>query len=95
MAFNAEAAQGIDATYRFDITGEGGGSWAVKVSDGTCEIIEGRVDADWSFELDADTWIGMTTGDFMGQEAFMLGRVTIEGDPIVGMAFDRLFTPAA
>ncbi len=95
MAFNVEAAQGVDATYRFDITGDGGGSWAVKVSDGTCEIIEGRVDADWSFELDADTWIGMTTGDFMGQEAFMLGRVTIEGDPIVGMEFDRLFTPAA
>ncbi len=95
MAFNVEAAQGVDATYRFDITGDGGGSWAVKISDGTCEIIEGRVDADWSFELDADTWIGMTTGDFMGQEAFMLGRVTIEGDPIVGMAFDRLFTPAA
>ena len=35
----------------------------------------------------------MTTGDFMGQEAFMLGHVTIEGDPIVGMSFDQLFTP--
>jgi ribonucleoside-diphosphate reductase beta chain len=95
MAFNADEAKGISATYRFDITGEGGGSWAVKIADGTCEIIEGRVDADWSFELSTETWIGMTTGDFMGQEAFMLGDVTVEGDPIIGMAFDRLFTPPA
>jgi ribonucleoside-diphosphate reductase beta chain len=95
MAFNAAEAKGVNATYGFDITGEGGGSWAVKISDGTCEIIEGRLDSDWRFELDTDTWIGMTTGDFMGQEAFMLGRVAIEGNPVIGMAFDRLFTPPA
>jgi ribonucleoside-diphosphate reductase beta chain len=94
MAFNPEAAKGVNATFRFDITGEGGGTWAVVVNDGTCEIVEGPVDADWRFELSSDTWIGMTTGDFLGQEAFMLGRVTIEGDPIVGMSFDQLFTPA-
>jgi ribonucleoside-diphosphate reductase beta chain len=95
MAFNAQAAKGTRATYRFDITGEGGGTWAVRVHDGTCEIVEGPVEFDWRFELSADTWIGMTTGDFLGQEAFMLGHVTIEGDPIVGMAFDQFFTPSA
>jgi ribonucleoside-diphosphate reductase beta chain len=94
MAFNSEAAKGIDATFRFDITGRDGGSWSVVVKDGACEIVEGETDADWRFELDSDTWIGMTTGDFLGQEAFMLGRVTIEGDPIIGMSFDQLFTPA-
>ena len=93
MAFNAEAAKGLTATYRFDITGEGGGSWTIRIDDGSCEINEGKSEADWRFELDADTWIGMTTGDFMGQEAFMLGRVTIEGDPIVGLRFDQVFTP--
>jgi ribonucleoside-diphosphate reductase beta chain len=93
MAFNAEASKGLHANYRFDITGEGGGTWMVKIADGTCEIVEGPQPFDWRFELDTDTWIGMTTGDFMGQEAFMLGRVTVEGDPIVGMAFDQAFTP--
>jgi ribonucleoside-diphosphate reductase beta chain len=95
MAFNGEAAKGIDATFRFDITGKDGGTWNVVVRNGTCEIVEGTIDADWRFELDSETWIGMTTGDFLGQEAFMLGRVTIEGDPIIGMSFDQLFTPSA
>jgi hypothetical protein len=95
LAFNPEAAKGMRTTFRFDITGEGGGTWNVVVDNGTCEIVEGVIDADWRFELDTDTWIGMTTGDFLGQEAFMLGKVTIEGNPIVGMAFDQLFTPSA
>lgn len=94
MAFNAEAAKGLHARFSFDITGEGGGTWMVKIADGTCEIVETAEEFDWRFELDKDTWIGMTTGDFMGQEAFMLGHVTVEGDPIVGMAFDQAFTPA-
>ena len=94
MAFNAEAAKGVDATYRFDITGEGGGTWTVKVARRRVRDRRRTADeADWRFELDADTWIGMTTGDFLGQEAFMLGHVTIEGDPIIGMAFDQFFTP--
>ena len=95
MAFNAEAAKGIDATFGFTITGNGGGSWSVVVKNGACEIVEGETEADWRFELDAETWIGMATGDFLGQEAFMLGRVTIEGNPIIGMSFDHLFTPPA
>jgi len=93
MAFNAAATKGLNASYRFDITGAGGGTWMVKVADGTCEITEGPGPFDWRFELDADTWIAMTTGDFMGQEAFMLGHVTVEGDPMVGMSFDQAFTP--
>jgi ribonucleoside-diphosphate reductase beta chain len=95
MAFNADATKGLRANYRFDITGDGGGTWMVKIADGTCDIVEGPEPFDWRFELDADTWIGMTTGDFMGQEAFMLGRVTVEGDAVVGMAFDQAFTPPA
>jgi ribonucleoside-diphosphate reductase beta chain len=95
MAFNAQGAKGIDAVFRFDITGEGGGRWDIKIENGECEIVEGGLqqDADWRFELDAETWIGMTTGDFLGQEAFMLGKVTVEGNPIVGMSFDQAFTP--
>jgi hypothetical protein len=29
----------------------------------------------------------------MGQEAFMLGRVTVEGDMQTGIRFDEFFTP--
>ncbi len=35
----------------------------------------------------------MTTGEFIGQEAFMLGKVTVEGDAMKGLRFDELFVP--
>lgn len=96
MVFNADASRGLSALFRFDITGDGGGTWTVKVSDGTCEIIDGppTAEPDWRIELDVDTWIDMTTGEFIGQEAFMLGKVTVEGDATVGLRFDELFAPA-
>jgi ribonucleoside-diphosphate reductase beta chain len=96
MAFNSERARGLKATYRFDITGDGGGTWTVRIGDGTCEVIQGADgNSDWRLELDADTWIDISTGELMGQEAFMLGRVTVEGDPTYGIRFDELFTPQA
>lgn len=93
MVFNAEAARGLRALYRFDITGDGGGTWTVNVSDGACEILDGApaTEPDWRLELSADTWLAMTTGEYIGQEAFMLGRVTVEGDAIAGLRFDELF----
>lgn len=95
MVFNAEAAKGLDAVYRFDVTGEGGGVWSVKVADGGCEIIEGPPSGghDWLISLDVDTWLAMTTGEFIGQEAFMMGKVTVEGDAMKGLRFDELFAP--
>jgi hypothetical protein len=96
MAFNPDRARGLKATYRFDITGKDGGTWTVRIADGSCEVIEGADgNADWRLELDADTWIDISTGELMGQEAFMLGRVTVEGDPTFGIRFDELFTPQA
>lgn len=95
MVFNAEAAGDLRAHYQFDIKGDGGGTWTVKVDGGTCEIIDGPSPeaADWRLEMDRDTWISISVGDMIGAEAFLLGRVTIEGDPTVGSRFDQLFAP--
>jgi hypothetical protein len=96
MAFNPEAAKNLHAKYRFDITGDGGGTWTVDIADGTCTVTNGADgEADWRLELDAGTWIDISTGELMGQEAFMLGRVTVEGNPTVGIRFDEIFTPEA
>jgi len=97
LVFNAAAAKGVDANFQFDLIGERGGTWTVHVVDGACEVAEGppEGEADWRLEMDVATWIDISTGELMGQEAFMLGRVTLEGDPILGIRFDELFAPPA
>src|SRR5207245_3420959 len=34
MAFNSDAAKNLHATYQFDILGDGGGTWTVKIAAG-------------------------------------------------------------
>jgi ribonucleoside-diphosphate reductase beta chain len=97
MVFNAKAAGKMNAEFQFDLTGDLGGTWTVKVADGKCEVAEGAPasEPDWRLEMDVGTWIDISTGELMGQEAFMLGRVTLEGDPLLGIRFDEIFTPAS
>ena len=39
--FNADAAKGVDATFQFNITGEGGGDWYAEVKAETCKVEAG------------------------------------------------------
>ena len=96
MAFNPEAARGIDRSYQFDLEGENGGTWVVRVADGTCKVTEGRPDtpSDSRMETDVDTWIAMSAGEMSGDEAFLLGRLGSEGILGAGLIFDTLFQGA-
>jgi ribonucleotide reductase beta subunit family protein with ferritin-like domain/putative sterol carrier protein len=94
MAFNPDAARGVNRTFQFDLAGEGGGTWTVKVAGGKCEITNGPPSgtADSRMETDVDTWISMSCGDISGDEAFILGRLGTEGIFGVGLMFDQLFS---
>jgi len=65
----------------------------VNIADGACTVVEGQngTEYDWRLEMDESTWIDISTGEIMGQEAFMLGRVTVEGDMQTGIRFDEYF----
>lgn len=94
-AFNPEAAGDLKATFEFVIPDAG--TWHVAVADGACttEASPSASEPDWRMTVDAKTWIEISTGQMSGQEAYLMGRVTTEGDPLVGTRFDMLFRPAA
>jgi ribonucleoside-diphosphate reductase beta chain len=98
MAFNPEAAHGVNQTFQFDLSGEHGGTWTVKIADGKCEVIDGppHTPADNRMETDVETWIAMSAGEISGDEAFLLGRLGTEGIFGGGLVFDTFFgEPAA
>ena len=94
MAFNPEAARGVNQTFQFDLSGENGGTWTVKIANGTCEVTEGTLDTppDNRMETDADTYVAMSAGEIAGDEAFLLGRLGSEGIFGGGLIFDTFFT---
>lgn len=94
-AFNPTRAEGVDATYQFDITGDGGGTWTIGIRNGVCEVTQGANGTpDQRLEMDSATWIAISVGDMIGNEAFLMGRVTVEGDPTIGSRFDDFFKPS-
>lgn len=83
---------GMNATYQFDITGEGGGKYAVKIGNGQGEVVEGEVEnPSITLTMDAANFIALVTGKLNGQTAFLTGKLKIKGDMTLAMKLQSVF----
>jgi len=90
--FDPDAAQGLNAVFQFEITGDGGGNWNIIVKDGTCEVIEGSHDEPTvTLTMSAETWLSMINQEINGMQAFMDGRLKAAGDIMLAQRVEQLF----
>ena len=90
--FNKAAAAGISATYQFDLTGDGGGTYNVKIADQECEVAEGVSDsANITITMAASDYLDMINGKLNPQMAFMGGKLKIKGDMSLALKMQQLF----
>lgn len=83
--FNPAAAAGLDLVFGFDITDEGK-KYALIVKDGTCDLQEGEnPDANCTLVMDSETLKGIVSGDTDGMQAFMGGKLRVEGDMMLSV----------
>ncbi|UCH06751.1 MAG: SCP2 sterol-binding domain-containing protein [Deltaproteobacteria bacterium] len=91
-AFNASAAQGMDAIFQLDITGEGGGTWNVVIKDGACQINEGTHESpSVTLTMSAQTWLGIVNRELNGLQAFLRGKLKASGDIMLAQRIEQLF----
>lgn len=91
-AFRPDKAGNLRATFQFNLSGEGGGDWAVSVADGTCTVVEGKTDnPDVTVGMLADDYVKITTGELQPVVAFMQGRLKLQGDMNLAMKLQDLF----
>lgn len=85
-------AAGMNATFQFDITGDGGGQWYVKIADGNAEVSAGTADApNITMTATAENWLKIVAGELGGQTAFLTGKLKIKGDMSLAMKLQSLF----
>lgn len=90
--FDAAKAGGFDATIQFDLAGDDGGQWYVNVAEGNAVVTEGLHEAPAAtIRMNASDFVDMMTGNLDPMNAFMMGKVRVEGDLNSVMKFQTLF----
>lgn len=90
--FNSAAAQGVNKTLQWNITGDETGTWAFKIVDGEGQLIPGGVDKpDVTFTTSAKDWLAIAEGKLDSMKAFMTGKLKVSGDMMLAMKVPQFF----
>ncbi len=90
--FIPEKASGMNATILFDLSGDNGGQFWIKVADGNAETGEGSIsDPAMTVKATADDWFAVSTGQMNAMQAFMTGKLKILGDMGLAMKMQTMF----
>ncbi|MFQ6088057.1 MAG: SCP2 sterol-binding domain-containing protein [Candidatus Methanofastidiosia archaeon] len=81
IAFDPKEAEGWNTIIQYDINGEGGGKFYLKIKDRKCKLFEGEAE-NYNLKIIADieNWFAISRGELSGQEAFFSGKLKVEGD---------------
>ncbi|MCC5948790.1 MAG: alpha/beta fold hydrolase [Nitriliruptoraceae bacterium] len=93
--FQAEAAEGIDATIRLEIGDSA--PMALHVRDGRCLLTRGAATAaaaDVVLRTDRSCWLDLAAGHAEGIATFLHGDLEVHGDLDLAARFETLFAPA-
>ena len=90
--FKKDAAQGLNAVYQFDLSGDGGGKWQVLINNDQCEVKEGaHPSANCTISMAAQDYLDLVNGKLNPQMAFMSGKLRISGDMGLALRMQSLF----
>ena len=85
-------AAGMNATFQFDITGDGGGQWYAKIENGKVAIDKGTAEnPNIVLTATSENWLKIVSGALSGQTAFLTGKLKIKGDMSLAMKLQSVF----
>lgn len=91
--FQADKAQTDTATIAFDLSGDNGGKYWVRVNNGTCEAGQGAPagNPDMTLLAAAEDWLGVANGTLNPMTAFMQGKIKVQGNMGLAMKMQSWF----
>ena len=90
--FNSRAAGDLKATIQFEVTGNQTGNWFFSIENGKCTYNEGKADSPTlTVKTPSQIWLAIANKEIDGQQAFMEGKYTVQGDMGLLMRMKTLF----
>ncbi len=90
--FNPDKAQGMNAVFQFDLTGDNGDQFWVEIDDGEMEQGDGtHDDPTITLTSDANDFMKVVNGETAAMSAFMQGKIKIKGDMGLAMKLQSVF----
>jgi len=90
LTANADKAKEINSSYLFNIGGDAGGQWILDLT--VPEVRAGEEGgADCTIHMESTDFIDMIEGRLPGAQAFMMGKLRIEGDMGLAMKLQEIF----
>jgi putative sterol carrier protein len=91
-AFIVEKAQGLDTVLQFKFTGAEPGSWFAVIKDGAVKVEQGDHPAPkMTLTADSADYIDLFTGKLDPMQAFMKGKLKLQGDLNLAMKMTQIF----
>lgn len=92
LGFDPSAARGLDAVYQFDVSGAEPFQAHLAIQGETCTYHEGpAAEPGIVIRTPDDVWTAIAGGELDGQQAFMSGKYTVEGDLSLLLKLRSLF----
>jgi putative sterol carrier protein len=93
LGFNSQAAEGLEAIYQFEISGDEEFVARLSISNGMCNYHDGPAkNPNIVVKTPANVWLAISKGERDGQQAFMNGEYAVEGDLNLLLKLKSLFS---
>ena len=88
-----EKAAGVDSVIHFKFSGAEAGEWNAVIKDGKAEVARGIPHFKPNMTLSADSadFVRLFTGELDPMQAFMQGKIKLQGDLNLGMKLMQMF----
>ena len=83
-----EKTKEIDGAFKFDVTGDNAGVWIVDCR--AVEVTEGEGDSDVTITVGDEDLVAIADGSLDAMQAFMLGKVQVDGDMGLAMKLQQI-----
>ncbi len=90
--FQPDKAEGVNAIFQFNLTGDNGGKYWIKVADKQMEVHQGEHEnPTMILTATADDYIAVVNGDLNPMMAFMQGKIKVKGEMALALKLQTMF----